>query len=210
MRKMFHVVLLFLSFCVMSCSSTKNSDSVYDKVMEKQYKDKQKELNKDGWKVATTTFTLDAALMRYYRALNESENNKPIVASVEMCKSMNVCKSSALNNAIIEYAQGASSHVRGRITSDMFNNASAPSPEEFDKFYAAYERLVSAEIKGELEFMLDLQKENGSEKSYQAWYIVNEEKAGKARIRAMQRAFEETKIAQEYANQVANFVREGF
>jgi hypothetical protein len=115
-----------------------------------------------------------------------------------------------LNNALIEYAQNAGSHVRGRITSDLMNNASAGAPEEFDRFYAAYERLVSAEIKGALEFSLGLEKRNSPGRSYQAWYIIDENKASKARLRAMRRAMEETRLAQEYAGQVSQFVQEAF
>jgi hypothetical protein len=148
--------------------------------------------------------------MKHLRALNTDDKNRELITEVSMCKSLNVCKSNALNSALIEYAQNAGSYIRGRVTSDMFNNSSAEAPEEFDKFYAAYERLVSAEVKGELEFSFALEKENGSGKSYRAYYIVNEEKASKARLRAMQRAFEETKLAQEYATQVSNFVQEGF
>jgi hypothetical protein len=70
--------------------------------------------------------------------------------------------------------------------------------------------LVSAEIKGEVVFSAAFEKENGSGRSYLAWFIVNEEKAGQARMRAMQRAFEETKLAQPYASQVADFVEAGF
>jgi hypothetical protein len=71
---------------------------------------------------------------------------------------VNVCKSNALNNALIEYIRNAGSYIHGRIVSDMFGNSSADVPQEFDKFYAACERLVSAEVKGELEFSLALEK----------------------------------------------------
>jgi hypothetical protein len=144
------------------------------------------------------------------KIINSDDKNKELITTVSMCKSLNVCSSNALNNALTRYAENAGSYVRGRVVSDMFNNASGDVPEEFDKFYAAYERLVSAEIKGEVQFSVAFEKPNGSGRSYQAWFIVNEEKAGQARMRAMQRAFEETKLAQQYANQVSDFVRVGF
>jgi len=186
------------------------SDKKYNKTMEKVYKEKLKELKKQGWSVSGTSLTLEAALMKHLRAVNSDDKNKELIAEVSMCKSANVCKANAQNNALVEYANNAGSYIRGRVTSDMFNNSSASVPEEFDKFYAAYERLVIAEVKGELEFSFAIEKPNGEGKTYRAYYIVNEEKAGKARIRAMQRAAEETKIAQEYAKRVADFVREGF
>ena len=186
------------------------SDKKFNKTMEKVYKDKTKELQKQGFTVSGTSLTLEAAMMKYFRALNSDDKNKELVTEVTMCKSANVCKTNAHNNAIIEYANNAGSFIRGRVTSDLFNNASASVPEEFDKFYAAYERLVQAEVKGELEFSFAVEKPNGDGKTYRAYYIVNEEKAGKARLRAMQRAAEETKIAQEYAKQISEFVQEGF
>jgi hypothetical protein len=186
------------------------SDKKYQKTMEKVYKDKTKELKKQKWQISGTSLTLDAAIMKHLRTLNASENNREIISNVSMCQSLNVCKSTAFNNALLEYAQGAGSYVRGRILSDMFNNSSSNAPQEFDKFYAAYERLVSAEVKGELEFSMALEKSNGAGKSYQAWYIIDEDKAAQARLRAMRRAAEETKMAQEYAAQVSQFVQEAF
>jgi hypothetical protein len=198
-------------FCFSSVADVHaQSDKKFNKEMEKVYKKKSKELKKDGWQVSGTSLTLDAALMKHLRAISGDDTNHEIVADVSMCKSANVCKANALNNAIVEYAQNAGSYVRGRVTSDMFNNASAEVPEEFDKMYAAFERLVQAEIKGELQFSFAVEKANGEGKSYRAYYLVNEENALKARVRAMQRAFEETKFAQQYADQVSTFVQEGF
>jgi serine/threonine-protein kinase RIO1 len=199
---------MFIGFA--SLDAYAQSDRKYNKTMEKVYKEKTKELKKDKWSVAGTSLTLDAALMKHLRALNADDKNHEIVAEVSMCKSANVCKANALNNALIEYAQNAGSYVRGRVLSDMFNNASAEVPEEFDKLHAAFERLVQAEIKGELQYSFSVEKPAGEGKSYRSYYIVNEDRASKARLRAMQRAAEETKLAQQYAAQVSNFVQEGF
>ena len=40
--------------------------------------------------------------------------------------------------------------------------------------------------------------------------LVNEEKASSARMRALERAAEESETAQKYAKEISNFVREGF
>ena len=203
---------IIIMFTVLFCSFTTNfyaqSDRKYNRTMEKDYKKSIKELKKTGWTVSGTSLTLDAAMMKYQRMLNSDIQNRELVAEVTMCYSS--CESHGLNKAMNKYAQNAGSYIRGRITSDMFNNSSAETLEEFDKFYAAYERLVQAEVKGELEFSFAIEKPNGAGKSYRAYYIVNEEKAAKARLRAMQRAFEETKVAQQYAKQVSDFVQEAF
>ncbi|MDR3267778.1 MAG: hypothetical protein LBT83_01755 [Tannerella sp.] len=202
--------MMMLSLFCISLSVQAQSDRQYQKTMNKVYKAKMKEVKKQKWQVSGTSLTLEAALMTHYRTLRADESKRELIAHVSMCQSLNVCKSTALNNALIEYAQSAGSYVRGRITSDMMNNASADAPEEFDKFYAAYERLVSAEIKGELEFSLALEKNTGSGKAYQVWYIIDEDSASRARLKAMRRAAEETRLAQEYARQVSQFVQEAF
>ena len=53
-------------------------------------------------------------------------------------------------------------------------------------------------------------KENGKKKQYRTYFIVNEDKASQARIRAMQRALEETQAAQQYAKEISAFVQEDF
>jgi hypothetical protein len=203
-------LILGAVLCFSVVSADAQSDRKYNKEMNKVYKKKTKEMKKDGWKVTGSSLTFEAAIMKHLRTLNSDNKNKELITSVSMCKSLNVCSAQALNNALVRYAENAGSYVRGRVVSDLFNNASGDVPEEFDKFYAAYERLVSAEIKGEVQFSTAFEKANGDGRAYQAWFIVNEDKAAQARVRAMQRAFEETKLAQQYANQVADFVRAGF
>jgi hypothetical protein len=80
---------------------------------------------KAKWAVAGTSLTLEAALI--------------IVAEVSMSRSTNVCRANALNNALIEYAENAGSTIEGAVESDLFNNASAEVPEEFDRLYGAFE-----------------------------------------------------------------------
>jgi hypothetical protein len=203
-------LILGTVLCFYAVAANAQSDRKYNKEMEKVYKKKTKELKKEGWKVTGSSLTLEAAIMKHLRAVNSDDKNKELITNVSMCKSLNVCSAQALNNALVRYAENAGSYVRGRVVSDLFNNASGEAPEEFDKFYAAYERLVSAEIKGEVQFSAAFEQANGDGRAYQAWFIVNEDKAAQARVRAMQRAFEETKLAQQYANQVADFVRAGF
>jgi hypothetical protein len=44
----------------------------------------------------------------------------------------------------------------------------------------------------------------------QTYFIINEDAACKARIRAMENAARESEAAQKYAQKVSDFVREGF
>jgi hypothetical protein len=84
---------------------------------------------------------------------------------------------------------------------------------EFDHFYAAYERLVEKEIKGELVesfcVIRSVDKETG-EYEMMTFFVVDESAATRARIRALENAAKESEIAQKYAEKVSEFVREGF
>ena len=180
-----------------------------DKAVKKSVKARQKETKRGKWNLTGTSLPLKMALDRHYRNML-GNNLEEIVASVGMCQSLNVCSQQAQNNALTFYASAAGSHIRGRVVSDMFNNASADVPEEFDRFYAAYERLVSQEIKGEVQFSIAFERPNASGREYQAVYLVDIDKAASARMRALQLAVQETEMAQRYADKVSEFVREGF
>ena len=80
-----------------------------------------------------------------------------------------------------------------------------------DNFYAAYERLVSKEISGELTPSISIYREdeNGNI-GYRIYYLINESKAIESRIRAMKNALIESEIARMNAEQITQFVQECF
>jgi len=210
MKKVIFILIVTVLYGSFSLGAVAQGDKQFSKMQEKQYKSNYKRLKKEGWVAADKTFTMDFALAKFYRALfSDESNNQQWVGHVANCKA--TCADIALSDAQSRYAQQASAYVQKRVTSDMFNNESAAKLDEFKKFYAGYEILVSKEVSGLLKQYLAIERPNKSGgKEYEIWYIINEADASNARLRAMQRAFDETKIAQEYANQVAQFVREGF
>lgn len=172
------------------------------------YKGKMKEYNREGWKLAGSSKTLEVALLEHYEKLKDPKNEE-LVGEVSQCKSLNVCKQAAFNNALITYANLAGSTLKGRVVSDL--NVDQSSEEgEFDKMYAAYERLVQQEVKGILTESYAIVKEKGGTKQYKVFFLVNEEKASVARLRALERAAQESAAAQKYATKIADFVRKGF
>jgi outer membrane cobalamin receptor len=80
-----------------------------------------------------------------------------------------------------------------------------------DSFYDAYESSVKKTINGELKksYSVYREKANGTI-DYKAVYVVNEENATKARIRAMQLAMQESEYARQNAEKISEFVREAF
>ena len=116
----------------------------------------------------------------------------------------------AINNACLTYAQSAGSYIKGRVMSDMAGDG-VDVEGEMDNFYAAYERLVEKEIRGEMDESYSIIRENGDGTfEMQTYFIVNESAASKARIRAMEEAAKESAAAQKYATQISEFVKEGF
>ena len=180
-----------------------------EKARAKEYKAKIKEYKREGWKLSGSSRTLEVALLEHYEKLKNPENTE-LVGEVSQAKSLNVAKQAAYNNALITYANLAGSTLRGRVTSDLQVDQSAEDGE-FDKIYAAYERLLQTEIKGVLtESYAIVREDRRGNKEYKVFFIVNEEKAAAARLRALERSMEETKAAQRYAKEIADFVREGF
>ena len=150
------------------------------------------------------------ASSEHYEKLKD-ENNQEIVGTTSNCRSVNVCRQVAYNNAITTYASLAASYVKGRTASDVnLNSSDKYVTSEFDNFYAAYERVIGSEIKnGVLKESYSIKRKKGDINEYQIVFFVNEDKALLARKKAMQRALEESQLAQKYANEISKFVNEG-
>lgn len=182
-----------------------------EKALKKEYKTKMKQYKKEGWKLFASSRSLDVALLKHYDKLETlGENGYEIVGICAKYKSDNVGHQAAINNACNIYARNAGSHVKGRVVSDIASNGDDTSIE-FDKFYAAYESLVEKEIKGEMmeSYAIYRDLENG-ERTMQVYFIINEDAATKARIRAFENALKESEAAQKYAEKVSEFIKEGF
>jgi hypothetical protein len=181
------------------------------KALKKEYKTKMKQYKSEGWTLFGSSRSLDVALLKHYEKLEElGENGHEEVGVASRFKSKNVGHQQAVNNACVTYAQKAGSAVKGRIVSDMAGDG-IDTNAEFDHFYAAYERLVEKEIKGEMTESYSVIRDLGKgEYEMQSYFIVNEDAASKARIRAMENALRESEAAQKYAQKVSDFVREGF
>ena len=188
---------------------SKKLEKKLSKERDNEYKKKIKEYQKEGWKLGGSSRTLEVALLEHYAKLAESDQNKEFVGEVSQCKSINICKNFALTNAQNRYATLASGNIKGRIESLLRADASTPDIE-IDKFISAYENQVKAEVSGVLTESYSIVKDKGATKEYKTFFIVNEEKAGLARKKAMERSLIETKITIKEAEEISKFVNEGF
>ena len=201
--------MLLVSFCIM-LPAVNAQNKALEKAQRKEYQRTIKEFKKENWKVFGTSRTFEVALLQHYDKLNNlGDNGQEIVGVATKFKSKNIGHQMAINNACMTYAQQAGSQLKGRIVSDINGNGS-DSEGEFEKLYAAYERLVEKEIKGEMKESFSVIRDNKDGTfEMQAFFIVDENAAVAARLRAMENAARETEMAQKYAKKVSDFVREG-
>lgn len=204
------LMMMILAICLISPVANAQNKAL-QKQLKKEYKTKMKEYEKEGWKLFGSSRSLDVALLTHYDKLtNLGEDGSEVMGTATNFVSKNVGKQQAMNNACITYAQTAGSQVKGRIVSDLYGNG-VEAGEEIDKFYAAYERLVEKEIKGEMMESYSIIREISKGRyEMQVYYIVSESAATKARIRAFENAAKESEAAQKCAQQISDFVREGF
>ena len=203
------ITILLMLALVMPAAVAQNK--LLLKAQKKEYKAKIKEFKKEGWKLYGSSRTIEVTLLTHYDKLQQlGENGYEVMGEASSFKSKNVGKQMSINNACNIYSRNAGSHVKGRVVSDLagdVNNTDA----EFEHFYAAYETLVEKEIKGEMQESFSVIKDNkDGTYSMQTFFIINEDAAVKARIRAMENAMKESEAAQKYAKKVSDFVREGF
>lgn len=209
------IMLILAAILMMPAGQAENKQ--LQKAMKKEYKAKMKEYKKGKWELFGSSRTLEVVLLNHYDQLNNlGEDGREVVGIASRFMSKNIGHQQAINNACLTYAQQAGSSLKGRIVSDMAANGDDASAE-FDHFYAAYERMVEAEIRGEMMESYSIirclnpkAKEKDREYEMQSYFIINESAATRARIRAMENAFKESEAAQKYAQKVSDFVKEGF
>ena len=187
------------------------NNKALEKARAKEYKTKMKEYKKEGWKIFGSSRSIDVSLLTHYDKLNKlGEKGYELVGICAKYKSDNVGYQVAANNAATMYARTAGSTLKGRLVSDLAADG-VDTSSEFDHFYAAYESLVEKEIKGELRQSYAVYKDLGNgEKTMQVVYIVDEEAATNARIRAYNNALRESEAAQKMADKISDFVKKGF
>lgn len=194
-----------------ACPVVNAQNKTLEKACKKEYKAKMKEYQKGNWKLFGSSRSLDVALLTHYDKLNNGGDGvSEVVGIASKFKSKNIGKQWALNSACNYYARQAGSHVKGRVVSDMAGDA-IDVEKEFEHFYAAYESNVEKEIKGEMKESYSIIHDNGDGTfEMQTYFIIDEEAASQARIRAFEQAMRESAAAQKHAEMVSDFIKEGF
>lgn len=206
------LITLLLALCLMApAAMAADINKQLQKALNKEKKEKMKEYKKEGWKLFGSSRTLEVALLKHYDKLNSlGDDGREVAGVASKFKSKNIGKQMATNNACTTYAQQAGSSLKGRVVSDMAGDGTEAA-DEFDHFYGAYERLVEKEIKGEMEESYSVIRDNGDGTyEMQTFFVVSENAASKARLRALENAMKESEAAQRHAQKISSFVQEGF
>lgn len=210
MRKITLLLFLLLVGLMPGIAQQKGLSSKELKSIEKESKKMAKEYAKDGWKISGGVTTLEAALIEHKRKLKEDKGNRTLVSYANNCRSMNVCRQAALNNAALEYATKVSSQIEGKIAGGAGLDASDPEgAAEYDRMKSGYINRVSQVIKGDLEesFTLVRKTEQGLN-DLQVFFLINENTVQKKRLRAWENAVKDSNLSSEFAKSVEEFVKE--
>ena len=186
-------------------------DAKRQKQLQKECKVKTKQLKKAGWEIFGTGHTLEGALQNHFNKLAElGDDAMEVYGTSTRVKSKNAGVQMAINNACVTYAQQQGSDLKGRIVSEVNADASDPTLE-MDKFFNAYERTVEKEIKGEMRPSYQLVRAN-NDGTYEieVYFIISEDAASAARIRALENSIKESEYAQHHAEKLSEFVKAGF
>lgn len=216
MKKLIMPLLaLVICLCQVNFADAQNASlqKKLNKMQTKQYKAKVKELKKGKWEVFGTANTLEVALLQHYNELAKEGTTE--IMGITTSTNKNIGKDKIYMSAISDYAKTSGSNIRARIVDDMGSTLGTEEMAEFEHFYAAYENAVEKEIKGEVQPSFMIYRELSTKKGntmyeFQGYYIVNEDAASKARIRAFENAAKESAVAQKYAEKVSGFIREAF
>lgn len=206
MKKIISLMLLSVIVIASAVAQPKNSD----KGLWKTAKKEAKRLKKEGWKV-DGSLPLENQLFNHYKKLADSDNQELIgnVYGNTSVQTLNQAQQWAASMVCVSYAKQAGQTIRLGLAGE--DGAGVNGGPSADSFYEGYEGKVEKEIQGEIKRSFSLYKEkDGGGIDYKAYYIINEENAHKARLRAMQMAMEESEFARANAERISEFVRKAF
>ena len=202
------ILTLIMALCFLAPAYAQNYDKMIQKAQQKELKEKMNEYKKKGYEIMGSR-TMEVALAKHYSKLNELGDNATVFDGISTrTKSKNLGEQMALNNATINYAQKAGSTVKGRVVSDLYGDGTS-AEDEFEKFYAAYERLIEQKVKNALIPSYSIIKDNGDGTyEIQSFFIVDESKARIAREQALEGALKDTELAAKYGEKLHDFIND--
>lgn len=170
---------------------------------KKIYKTKLQDFKKDGWQTASTSKTIEMELTAYAEKREQNPTLIEVIGEVNNCKSINVCKQTALNNAQNYYLQLVSGKIKGAFGSVIKSNANMPE-EEIDKTIGNLTKQCEADLSGSLIPCFSIVRERNGLKEYKTTFLADPGKI----VATMERSLKETKLTIEEIKTITKFVED--
>lgn len=191
------ILIILMAFCLVAPAVNAELTKEQEKKVSKMAKSRSKELSKEGY-VVMGGVPLRDALEKHLATV---ENGAMEQIGTGRSKSKNGCRQMCLAYAMAEYASKSSSRLKGRVVLDTYGNQiNFENDPEFDRFYAAFERLTQKEIRGEMKESFSVMKEmpDGSY-SVIMYLTIDPTKAAESGEKAIRAAAAESGISRDYA-----------
>lgn len=196
--------MVLMALCLIAPMANAELDKKAQKRVEKMAKDKAKDFEKRGYTIMGSLPVKDA-LVKHYTKMEEGSTEQ---MGNGHAKSKNNGRQMCLTSAMNEYSSKYLSEIKGRTFTDAYGNeVDTENDPEFARFYAAFERLTQSQIKGDLQESFTVHKQNpDGSYDFEMYMLYDDNKAASKRQKALNDAIVESKLAQQYANQLSDFV----
>ena len=211
------ILSIALSLFLLAAPSMVDAQSAYSKRLEKQrkkeYKAKIKTLEKGGWQVFGSSHTMEVALLEHYDKLCVEGVYE--LSGYATSSQKNIGSAKLLQDATEKYASLQGQTMRGRTVTEHGSEMTEDDIIELDNFLQGFDAKVQAEIKGELKpsYMIYRKSTTANGKpcyEFEGYFIVNEEAAHRARVKAMEAMMKEQAAMHKLSEKTAKWIQEAF
>lgn len=197
------ILFLLLALCLAMPAAYAELSSKQQKEVAKMAKKRTKELEKLGYVVMGSIPMEQAIRMHLEREVGENLKFKQGIST--RTKSKNNGRQMALNAALAEYATETESSLKGKVVTD--GCADSLSEEEWETLYSSFITETQRQMRGELTETLSLIRTNpDGTYEIQIWYLIDEQRASDARLKALNTAIAEREMAAEFADRLRKLV----
>lgn len=213
MKKIFAVLMAAIVCLSFSSVEAKSISKQLEKQRNKEYKAKVKKLNKEGWQIFGSSHTIEVALLSHYEKLMQEGVSELSVNSISSMKNIGTAK--LLQDACEKYATQQGSEIKGLTVTEHGSEMTEEDLMEMDQFLQGFESKVSTEINGELKPSYTIYRETttpSGKKAYEfeGYFIVDQESAHKARMKAMKAMMEEQAAMHKLSEKTQEWIHKAF
>ncbi len=217
MKKVLSMIIAALFLASPSLVTVADAQSAYSKRLEKQrkkeYKEKIKKLTKEGWLIFGSSHTMEVALLEHYDRLCVEGVYE--LSGYATSSQKNIGSAKLLQDAAEKYASLQGQEMRGRTVTEHGSEMTEDDIIELDNFLQGFDAKVQTEIKGELRpsYMIYRKATTANGKpcyEFEGYFIVNQEAAHKARVKAMEAMMKEQAAMHKLSEKTAAWIKEAF